>query len=78
MRWRTIGPLGKADNIAVHTRKTPARIKRFRELSGGVLLKRDNTTRWNSWNNLLETLLHPDIRHAIEIYVDENPLLEED
>ncbi|KAG0138466.1 hypothetical protein HOY82DRAFT_534601 [Tuber indicum] len=28
--------------------------------------------------NLLETLLRPEVRHTIEIYVDENPLLEED
>jgi len=58
--------------------EAPARIKRIRKLSGGILLKRDNATCWNSWNNLLETLLRPEIRHAIEIYVDENPLLEED
>ena len=78
LKWRRLGPLGKAHNIALHTRKTPARIKQFRELSGGILLKRDNATRWNSWNNLLETLLRPDVRHAIEIYIDENPLLEDD
>ena len=75
-RRRTIGPLGKAHNIAVHTRKTPVRIKPLWELSGGVL-KRHNATCWHSWNNLLGTLLRPDIRYAIEIYVDENPLLEE-
>lgn len=42
------------------------------------MLKRDNATRWNSWHNLLETLLRPNLRHAIEVYVDENPQLEED
>jgi len=77
-KWRRIGPLGKAHNIALHTRKTPARIKRFRELSGGVLLKRDNSTRWNSWNNLLESLLRQNVRNAIEIYIDENSTLEDD
>ena len=48
------------------------------KLSGGVLLKRDNATPSNSWNNILETLLRPEVRHAIQIYVDENWLLEED
>ena len=77
-KWRRIGPLGKAQNIALHTRKTPARNKRFPELSGGVLLKRDNSTRWNSWKNLLESLLRQDVRNAIEIYIDENATLEDD
>ena len=77
-KWRRIGPRGKAHKIALHTGKTPARIKRFRALSGGVLLNCDNSTRWNSWNNLLESLLRQDVRNAIEIYIDKNSTSEDD
>ena len=66
-----------AYNKASYTQKSPTQINRFRELSGLVLLRHDNLTQLNSWNNILETLLRPEVRHAIQIYVDENWLLEE-
>lgn len=76
--WRKLGPLGKAHNIAVYSRLNPQRIKRFRELSGGLLIQRDNSTRWNSWADMLESLLWPEIKHIIDDYIDENPGLEEE
>ena len=76
--WRKLGPLGKAHNIAVHSRKTPQRIQHFRTLSAGSLIKKDNSTRWNSWHGTLESILRPEIRQAIDIYIDENPSLEGD
>jgi len=76
--WRKLGPLGKAHNIAVHPRKTPQRIQQFRALAGGCLIRKDNATRWNSWHGTLESILQPQIRQAIDLYIDENPSLEAD
>ena len=77
-KWRRISQLGNAHNMAQHTRKTPTRIKRFCHLTGGILLRRDNASCWNACNNLLESLLRHEVRHAIEIYIDENPAWEAD
>lgn len=76
--WRKIGPLGKAHNIAIHSRRNPQRIKQFREFSGGILITKDNNTRWNSWYDMLVSLLRPEIRRAIDCYIAEHEGLEED
>jgi hypothetical protein len=67
-RWRRCGPLGRAHNICVHSRGSPERIKAFKKLSGGRLIRRDNDTRWNSWFTMLESMLTPKIRSAIAQY----------
>jgi hypothetical protein len=67
-RWRKCGPLGRAHNICLHSRGSPQRIKEFKELSGGLLIRRDNDTRWNSWFMMLESMLKPKVRSAIAQY----------
>jgi hypothetical protein len=67
-RWRRCGPLGRAHNICVHTRGSPQRIKEFKRLSGGRLIRRDNSTRWNSWYTMLESIVTPTIQSAIVQY----------
>lgn len=54
-RWRKKGPLGRLHNIVVHIQRSPQRIARFQELSGGRNLARDNSTRWNSWYKMIST-----------------------
>ena len=76
--WRKLGPLGKAYNIAVHSRRTPQRMQHFCSLSGGSLIKKDNSTWWNSWHGTRESILQPEIQQAINGYIDENLSLEED
>lgn len=77
-QWRKLGPLGKAHNIAVHSQKTPQRIQHFHTHSAGSLIKKENSTRWNSWHGTLDSILRLEIRQAIDIFIDENPSLEED
>jgi hypothetical protein len=67
-RWRRCGPLGRAHNICIHSRGSPVRMAEFKALSGGLLIRRDNDTRWNSWYMLLESMLRPKMRAAIAQY----------
>jgi len=53
-QWRRRGPLGKLHNIIVWIMVTPQRIHAFKELSGGLMPRRDNGTRWNSWYEMLD------------------------
>ena len=78
LQWRRIGPLGKAYSMAGNTQDATPWITDLDDLSGGVLLKRDNATQRNSCNNLRETFLRSDIWHEIKVYVGENRLLAED
>jgi hypothetical protein len=64
--WRQKGPLGKLHNIVVYIQRSPQRIASFRQLSSGLNLARDNSTRWNSWYKMLSvaTKLQP----AIDVF----------
>jgi hypothetical protein len=64
-KFRLLGPLGKAHNIVVHIRGSPARTKAFKSLAGRMI-PMDNSTRWNSWFNMLLVLL--DLRDYVERY----------
>jgi hypothetical protein len=52
--WRKKGPLGKLHNTAVYIAGSSQRLERFQMFSKGLVLLRDNDTRWNSWFKLLE------------------------
>ena len=52
--WRQIGPLGKLHNIIAYICLSPQRKQRFKLLSSDLLPHRDNKTRWNSWDNILD------------------------
>ncbi len=65
-RWRQLGPLGKLHNIVVWVQWSPQRMQAFKKDSGGKAPKRDNGTRWNSWFEMLDWSLKPELRHAIE------------
>jgi hypothetical protein len=47
VKFRLLGPLGKAHNIMAHIRKSPARIAKWIGLVKRMILM-DNRTRWNS------------------------------
>jgi hypothetical protein len=65
-RWRRLGPLGRLHNIVVWVQRTPQRMQNFKNDSNGKSLKRDNSTRWNSWLEMLDWCLKPELRLAIE------------
>ena len=56
VKFRLLGPLGKAHNIVVHIRGSGTHAAHFRKLAGWII-PIDNHTRWNSWHNMLEVLL---------------------
>jgi hypothetical protein len=64
--WRAKEPLGKLHNLVVYTQRSPQQIARFRELSGGRNLVRDNATRWNSWYNM--TKRGVELKHALGLF----------
>lgn len=53
-QWRRLGPLGKLHNINVWIMKSPQRVQAFKNMSGGLMPRRDNGTRWNSWYEMLD------------------------
>ncbi len=57
-KWRKYGPLGKLHNIVVFIQGSVQREQQFWELSNGLRLARDNSTRWNSWYTMLATALN--------------------
>jgi hypothetical protein len=65
-QWRQLGPLGKLHNIVVWVQWSPQRIQAFKKDSNGKNLKRDNCTRWNSWFEMLDWCLQPELRLAID------------
>jgi len=56
VKFRLLGPLGKAHNIIVYIWSSGGRADHFRKLAGRMILM-DNRTRWNSWYNMLQVLL---------------------
>ena len=53
-QWRMLGPLGKLYNINVWVMRSPQRLQSFKKWSGGLMPRRDNSTRWNSWYAMLD------------------------
>ena len=57
---RHFGALGKLHNLAVAFARDPQKLQRFKAISNGLTLPRDNSTRWSSWHKL--------IRRAISLH----------
>jgi hypothetical protein len=57
---RHFGALGKLHNLAVTFARDPQKLQRFKAISNGLTLPRDNSTRWSSWHKL--------IRRAIKLH----------
>jgi hypothetical protein len=67
--FRTMGILGKLHNIIVHSRSSAGRTEEFRSLAGRMI-PLDNSTRWNSWYQMIDTALKNE--SAIDNYVKAN------
>jgi hypothetical protein len=67
-RWRRCGALGKLHNFVVYIQRSTIRIQRFKKLSHGRALVRDNSTRWNSWYAMIKCAVGPGVREAISRY----------
>jgi hypothetical protein len=52
--WRKTGPLGKLHDVCVKIHSSPQLLAKFKVLSKGRILPRDNCTRWGSWYKLIE------------------------
>lgn len=61
---RKLGPLGKLHYIIFWIMRSPQRTQAFKELSGGLIPRRANGTRWSSWYEMLDWAIqriHPAI-----------------
>jgi hAT family C-terminal dimerisation region len=67
--FRTMGVLGKLHNINIHTRSSASRTKEFRSLAGRMI-PLDNSTRWNSWYQMVDIALQKE--SAIDNYIKAN------
>jgi hypothetical protein len=72
VKFRLLGPLGKAHNIVVHIRSSTARLEEFVGYAGRQI-PMDNRTRWNSWFSMLVVLLNlkPAVDQYCEAYEEE-------
>ena len=72
-KWRRKGPLGKLHNFVVYIQGSIPRENKFLLLSHGKHLHRDNSTRWNSWYQMLKscTSLKQAITNYYSKYIDE-------
>ena len=52
------GPLGKLHNLVVTFARNPEKLQRFKVISNGLILPRDNSTRWNSWHRLIQRAIN--------------------
>lgn len=66
-KWRKLGPIGKLHNIVVYLQSSTLRRQAFEKLSNGLTLRRDNTTRWNSWYNIIERALR--LQGAVSVWI---------
>ena len=53
-QWRRLGPLGKLHIINFWIMRSPQRVQAFKNKSGGLMPRRDNGTRWNSWYEMVD------------------------
>ena len=47
-KWRKSGPLGKLHNVCIKIHSSPQLLAKFKVLSKGLVIPRDNCTRWGS------------------------------
>lgn len=76
-QWRRLGPLGKLHNIVMWIMGSPQRMQSFKKRSEGPMPRRDNSTRWNSWFNMLDWVLKK-LKHVIISVTNEEPDLAKD
>ena len=48
------GALRKLHNLVVTFARDPQKLRRFKAISNGLTLPRDNSTRWSSWHKLIQ------------------------
>ena len=60
------GALGKLHNLAIALARDPQKLQRFKTISNGLILLRDNSTRWNSWHKLIQRAIK--LRSQIDRY----------
>lgn len=67
-KFRLLGPLGRLHNVVVHIRASPQRTLQFKE-EAGRMVPLDNSTRWNSWYQMLAVALDEKVKRAINVYI---------
>ena len=63
---RRFGVLGKLHNLATTFSRDPQKLQRFKAISNGFTLPRDNSTRWSSWHKLIQRAIK--LQSSIERY----------
>ena len=76
-QWRKLGPLGKLHNIVTWIMRSPQRTQAFKAKSDGLIPRRDNGTRWNSWFYMLDWAIQK-IKQPIITTIMEEPDLSKD
>ena len=75
--WRKAGPMGKLHNIVVYICRSDQRRQRFKELSNGLILRRDQATRWHSWYDMLYRVIYR-VKPAVIQFTLEDKNLQKD
>ena len=67
-KWRKSGPLGRLHILTIKIHSSPQLLQKFKAISGGLTVPRDNSTRWLSWHKTIERGLQ--LREAINRFYD--------
>lgn len=67
-KWRKSGPLGRLHILTIKIHSSPQLLQKFKAISGGLTVPRDNSTRWLSWHKTIERGLQ--LREAIDRFYD--------
>ena len=67
--WRQFACFGKLHNIVKWIKASPGCNGRWKQVSDLMLLQ-DNKTRWNSWYDMCEWAIRPDVRGALVIMIN--------
>jgi len=76
--WRRIGPIGRLHNTIRRVRGSPQRRKRFLGFQSNdsdsdlepLMARQNNDTRWDSTFNMINRALKPQVRRAIDKFID--------
>ena len=75
--WRQFACFNKLHNIVKWIKTNPKRNNKWKQFSDLMLLQ-DNKTRWNSWYDICEQAVMPDIRGALIVMMDSKSELQLD
>jgi len=74
-KWRKSGPLGRLHIFTIKIHSSPQLLQKFKAISRGLTIPRDNSTHWLSWYKTIERSLQlcEAIDRFYNLYMEDDP-----